>query len=292
MWRAAGTSDCRSRPAIPFLAHLVPILFIWSFAEAKDFQLFANSQQVSDYNAKIIALRATGKTDAGFSEPTFLVFSNGTRIQVTRVLGEGGLTTVFLRADGRALRVPKASGTATWSNGSKTVYTDGMISWWKSYPHLEHTGATIRTYYGETESRPPEFITVGFFGAKFDIREFETDPWKLVNEGKINKSDIPLLGNKLEAFVRSFAGYKAIGDFKYQQVTSDGKDWKLLDCSGFSKATSVNDGNPFDHPNMKGKLPEVTNKWIHDVIAHERQINPGAIAVNCLEAGLKKSLNR
>ena len=244
------------------------------------FRLFSRGQQVENYNEIIKILIANKKP---FSEKTFLLFDDDPPIEITRFLGRGGQTAVFKRADGRALRVPLSSGNVFFRNGpggtlkDNGPYTNGMISFLSAMRKVQEISAVAPKIF-ESDSHSPEYITVEYFDAKFNILDFFSRRDELLNKGLITANDMASLEQALVRFIKRMAPFQYIGDFKVEQLMCNGKNWRLLDNSDPVKfATSVDAATPFDHRNMGPRLPSDVYDWINQIIRNERQSNPAIL---------------
>lgn len=252
-------------------------------ADAASLRLFSNGQQAADYNDSIKKLISSKDY---FREKTYLLFDNASPVEVIRFLGKGGQTAVFQKADGRALRIPLASGNVFFRTGPNGElvdhgsYTKGMESYMAAMDKIGMFRAIVPQIYKD-ESRLPEYITVEFFNAKFNIREFFVGRDELIRSGLLAVVDVPKLEEALSRFAKRTARFKAIGDFKVEQLMTNGNSWRLLDASGVPRlAASVGDPTAFDHKNMGPKLPAEVYSWITQIVRAERKKNPQILLLN------------
>lgn len=181
---------------------------------------------------------------------------------------------------GSALLIPLSSGHAFFRATPQDEFidygpfTDHMLDYWKAMNKIGKFAGIIPKI-SVKDSHPPQYITVDFFPAQFHIHDFYHRRDKLIASQKLSIPQIEALENQLLSFSRRLAVFQHIGDFKYQQLVSDGIRWRLLDASEKVKyARQVMDPTPFDHRNMGSKLPADVYRKINATIQQHRLENP------------------
>lgn len=260
-----------------FLIIFILVLSVSTFA--RNIRLFENGIPVAEYNDSINKLSHGER----YQQKTFLLFDDQPPIEVIRFLGHGGLTAVFQRADGRALRVPLASGNAFFKTGPNGElkdhgpYTEAMSGYYEAMKLLTGVDDLIPKVY-EKDTHLPQYITVEFFDAKFNISDFFNKRDQLLKQGRLIQKQIPELENSLRQFIQRFSIYKVIGDFKTNQIMTDGKSWKLLDLSTPARyATEIEDPSPFDHRNLGPRLPPQVWESIKKIVREYRKSCEGLL---------------
>lgn len=246
-------------------------------------RLFSNGKQVENYNALMADLI---KEKGALPQPIYLLFDDKEPILVKEFLGRGGLTAVFRRQDGRALRVPLGKGDVFFPNGpqgelkNNGPYTDGMLRYYTSMTKLASAGAAVTKIY-EADTHLPAYITVEYFENRMNINDFFNRRELGIEKGRIRANQVENLKSELEVFVRNFARFSEIGDFKTDQIVTDGKTWRLVDSSEpVFRATSFFERSPFDHRFLAPRLSSSVNLWISMTVAEEREANHKIISAN------------
>lgn len=177
-------------------------LVIFAFAPvlwAKDVLLFSsNGKPVDHYLEKLEALK---KDDV-------VIFSDGKRIKLVQLLGEGGVTRVFETESGLALRLTK-----------KQHYADDYVA---SLRELEAHG--IKTPHVISKYKA-EYTLMEKIRVQFTMADL------LVNGQGLDPVEKREFFSALVKFAESTARYLYIGDFRPDQIAFDGKNWILLDAT-------------------------------------------------------------
>lgn len=234
------------------------IVFASCIARGADlYQLFQNGRQVPNYSQIVQSLMANKTLH---ESKVFLGFSNGIRMRVVGYLGHGGFTAVFLRPDGKAIRIPLASGDAYFYDADGVrfnagSYTNSLRNWVEAYLELRDTNATLSVY--PTLSRLGEFVIQERAFPLFNVKDFFLGRDRLIQKGILKQEDIPLIEGKFLNLSRNFASYTRVADFKAENVIFSQGEWYLLDTAlGSKKAHKFADPNVFEHRNMAKFLPE------------------------------------
>ena len=224
--------------------------FLPIVSNAKDWVLFENSVEVSDYTKIIQWIQPGDNIDVG-----------NKRFQIVGILGSGNTTKIFDIGNGYALRLPLASG---YFRG-KVDYKQFINRFYEGYHELAQSGIKI-VEVSEEFSSPPNYIVVNKVNTKYDLAEF-SNGWILVSEWEREFAN-----SKLVDFARSAASYRVIGDFHPAQLRWTGEEWILMDyANNSSLATYIYDRTIFTSlPN----LSEGYKKWLNQMTQELRR-SPG-----------------
>jgi hypothetical protein len=187
---------------LSLLKFFVFFLFISNICGAATLELFNSGTQTPNYTKLVESIRA-GDT---------LVFSGGTRFDVTEVLGNGMTTKIVAIGDGKALRIPLASGIFD-DFGRKTPYTKFIDFFLDGYVKLrERDGPVVETFV--EESRRGEFAVVRHEKVRFFYHDF------LANKVALSAEDRAKAEADLVEFARKTWGFIIVGDQFEEQVRS------------------------------------------------------------------------
>ncbi len=246
-------------------------------ALAETIRLWKNGEPVQEYRQLMNRLRDELPTRTAPPNPQgpYLQFDELKPIRVTKWLGNGMMTAVFLREDGKVLRVPFLHGVHTMD---EFLYSMRILA------RVQGVAAHIF----EKDSHSPYYITVDYFDAKFDVREFFEERDELIEAEVISAEDAVRLELELGEFARRLARFGRIGDFRTPQLKSDGKIWRLLDAALPVAAVGMPlDKTPFDHEKMGPMLPAHIYKRLNEIIHTERRLNPKMLRGQKLSVGAR-----
>jgi len=186
------------------------------------FQMDGLHRQVGDYIVKVNSLEPGDE----------LIFSNGKKVTIGKLLGSGNMTLVFEIAGdpGQVLRIPKSSGEFRTQGASYSDFVNAFLMGnrtlkrWK-IPSVE----IIDAYPGQyviAERIPTRFTFTAF------LENYEIPP-PLRKEMK----------KALVEFARKTAPLETIGDFHSDQLVyvQERKEWVLLDWTDRSRTVALGD---------------------------------------------------
>lgn len=191
-------------------------LGIGAFASADSYVLFhAPGKPVHNYDAILANLKAGDE----------VIFSNGDRFILKKVLGSGNATSVFETTDGKALRIPKVAG-PVWVRRMK----DNIISsatgpefmelYIQGNEKISRLGIPVPELY---RSLPSEYALVEKLTVHFDFTDFA---W---GRHGLNAAHRAKVFEELVAFARKTWRVNTVGDLGGRQVLYTHRGWLLVD---------------------------------------------------------------
>ena len=193
---------------------------------AKFYQLFtAPGVQVAAYTQIVQDLKVGDE----------LGFSDGKRVEVTQLLGNGATTKILGIGPGRAVRIPLKSG----SFDKDHTFMDYIDNYVAGHARLKARGAAVLDVYPE-ESLTREYATVEQLNIQFTYEDFLSGKAALTAEQR----------TKVEAdfvrFARTTWGFSIVGDQHTEQIAYTDKGWLFLDFNDNHKpAMKVESGTIF-----------------------------------------------
>jgi|GEM_PF-4972010 len=189
-----------------------------------DVKLYTNGVQSYRYKEKI-----QNAIDALGTQKVFLVFSEGTKIEVVDHLGAGGQAQVFETKDGNALRVRKNRYAFISFNpidGTKSM--DSIGEYLESYAFYKSNDVKVGKVYLK-KSRYGEFIMAKRYEIQYELYDL-LDMYDSSKKSKIPVKDFERIKNEFVEMSKSSWKFKQIGDLRTDQIVyTKSEGWILLD---------------------------------------------------------------
>lgn len=178
---------------------ILSLLFVSGSVFAKEVRLFETSgKPVSEYQDSIVSLK----------ENDVVIFSDGKKIKIKSVLGEGGMTRVFETSNGEAIRILKNTG-----------FSDDYV---ESIRVLLARGVPAPLII---EKYKAEYTLMQKIDVQFTMADL------LVDGQGLSPLQQKTLFAALQTFAERSARYLYVGDFRPDQIAFDGSRWILLDAT-------------------------------------------------------------
>ncbi len=234
-------------------------LAVPNFSYAKDHQLFSGNEISADYDKMVSRIRA-GDT---------LIFSNGQKFTVERILGHGYTTLILaIKEDPtKALRIPL--------NREEQSYTESYIRGYKMLAKAELPTVKVYESYGAeyvVVEKLTDYMTFADFANAASAPRLITW-WRRISG---RKSPLPLqeMEEKFYLFARLISLYDSIGDLNASNLIYDFKtqEWRLMDWTAELEPTSSEEENPMRNILRRLNLTGKRYEWLAQFIGNSREI--------------------